>query len=183
MMQRAITAKIAQQTGLELVSFRHYDCLLFSRGEFVKLFMPETTRVLGCPPEIRGIRGNLIVASAADWKPLRPPSKRYEQPEIIFSTLTENFSSLVLYSSLRDDRVEQEYFDYIAKLLAALPDDRAGWERELGDDIFSISPWDQFSRVNSHLRKNVCIEKPQWSKDLASRVKVEVTIETPTWDV
>ena len=79
--------------------------------------------------------------------------------------------------------MEQEYIDCIAKLLAALPDDRAGWERELGDDIFSISPWDQFPRVNSHLRKTVCIEEPQWAEDLASRVQIEVTIETPTWDV
>ena len=40
-MQRKLAAQLAIQSGLEVVSFEHFDCLVFERGEMLKMFSPR----------------------------------------------------------------------------------------------------------------------------------------------
>ncbi len=83
-LQRELTANLARTGGYEVISFKNYDCLMFSRGETLKMFLPTLERMWMVSPGDRRLSGEIIVAFPDAIKKLRPPSKRYELGDIIF---------------------------------------------------------------------------------------------------
>lgn len=131
-MQRDLTARIAEQSGLEVISFRHFDCLVFARGEIIKMFLPMSVRVLMGTSANRRVSGDLLVALESELHELRPPSKRWEISNVLFAAPIENFPELISHSLLKDGAVGAEFLKGIENLLAALPDNRSDWENRIG---------------------------------------------------
>jgi hypothetical protein len=145
-MQRTLTAELAELSELQVISFRHFDCLVFSRGEILKLFRPTSRRILMGAPRDRRVSGELRLLFEADLNRLKPPSKRFDYSNHIFAAPIENFPSLILHSSLADGAVERTFFERIGTLLQALPSDRAGWQETFGREFFSLTAVIRFLR-------------------------------------
>jgi hypothetical protein len=159
-MQRELTADLTRQSGLEVVSFRHFDCLLFSRGEILKMFIPSSHRLMMGTPKDRRVAGNLFVVFAEAVERLRPPSKRHDYSDAIFAAPIDNFPGLILHSALEDGIVDKRFLDGVASLLNALPNDRHGWETAFGSDYFSLPGINTMSKVVRYLREAVRFPEP-----------------------
>ena len=162
-MQRELTAQLASASGMEVMSFRHFDCLLFSRGEILKTFMPKSHRMLFGGPQNRMVSGEIFLVFEADLINLRPPSKRFDYSSALFAAPIANFPGLTFHAAIVDGVVDDLFFEGVGKLLAALPDHRDGWLDRFGQSFFSLSPMNQFSEVVQYLRDAVRFETPSWS--------------------
>ena len=171
-MQRDLTAQLADASGIEVVSFRHFDCLVFSRGEILKSFIPRSHRMMFGRPQDRMVSGDLFLVFEDDLTKLRPPSKRFDYSDLLFSAPIANFPGLS--AAIIDGIVEDGFLEGVARLLDALPDDRAGWEERFGTSFFSLRPMEQLSNVVQYLRSEVRFEKRTWSGP-----PLTVTIEWP----
>lgn len=178
-MQRELAAQLAAQVGMEVISFRHFDCVLFSRTSILKMFRPQSDRVMLGGPGDRKVSGNLFLVHEEDLMPLRPPSKRFEYRKEIYSVHIANFSNLTLYSGIDEGRVDPAFLEGVARLLKALPDDRADWKDRFGEDYFSISQNMTSSEVLNFLRDTVTFEPPSWLDHRFPDSRFKVTFELP----
>jgi hypothetical protein len=153
--QRELTAQLAASSGLEVLSFRHFDCLVFARGEILKMFRPASKRVLMGRSTDRRVNGELILVFEDELKRLRPPSERFEFPEPIFSTPIANFKGLILHSLLQDGTVDKIFIERVGKLLDTLPSGRAGWRATFGREFPAQPCGDRTRVVNRFLRERV----------------------------
>lgn len=177
-MQRDLAAKLASQGGLEVVSFRHFDCLLFARGEVLKMFMPESRRMLFGTPSDRMVSGSLRLLFEKDLKRLHPPSKRFEFSESIASIQLGNFPGLIPYSILSGDVAHSDFLTKIGQLLASLPDDQSGWEKQFGEGFFSLPGISRMSAIIRDLRGVAEQVFPVRSSPLPFTVTIESPPET-----
>jgi hypothetical protein len=151
-MQRILTLQLAAQSGLETISFQHYDCLVFNRGDCLKLFKPFSKRALGGTPQERLVIGDLLVIFEQDLERLRPPSKRFKFTSFVTSAPISNFTSIVEYSRIENNRLDDYFFIRVKSLLDALPNNRAEWLKEFGDDFFNVSKIDRCIKTVDYLR-------------------------------
>jgi hypothetical protein len=173
-MQRELTAELAKIGGLEVVSLRDYDCLLFSRGETLKMFRPSSKRILMGSPQGRRVTGEIIVVFEGSLKPLRPPSKRHDYTDIIFAAPIENFAGFTVRSSLVDGSFDPVYFARMAELFEALPNDRGGWQATFGTDFFERPFIHRMEKVIHFLRESVNFEDP-----VPDGIHIEISISDP----
>jgi hypothetical protein len=153
-MQRMLTAQLASQSGLEVVSFQHYDCLIFERGETLKLFLPQSKRVLGGTPQEHMVIGSLVMVLEKNLERLKPPSKRYKSDNFIAAIPIANFPSLTASSLIVGDAVNQDFFRQIHDLLNALPDMESEWIARFGEDFFNRDAISRCVEVIGHLRED-----------------------------
>ena len=151
-MQRALASKLASLSGLELISLRHFDCLLFERSEVVKMFLPRTKRVLGGTPQDRMVIGDLLFAFEGDIVPLRPPSKRNEITDFLASVPIANFPWLNSLSFIDDGEHDPRLLKGISELLQALPTQKSGWIEIFGGEFFTRKTLDRTVEVVGYLR-------------------------------
>jgi hypothetical protein len=157
-MQRELTSELANKNDLEVMSFRHFDCLLFERGEILKMFRPASRRVLMGTPSDRRVSGELLLVFKDDLKRLRPPSKRFDYSTPVFAAPIENFAGLILNSGLDRGSVDKMFIERVGQLLDALPSDRSGWEQIFGRDFLELPFLDRFTEVVHFLRKKVTFQ-------------------------
>ena len=136
-MQRKLTAQLAIQGGLEVISFQHCDCLVFERRETLKMLSPHSSRMLGGNAQYRRVAGDLIVIFEADLERLRPPSKRFKFGGFVTFMPTANFPSTITGSEIIEGEVDRNFFGKIRDLLNALPDSKSEWISKFGEDFFS----------------------------------------------
>lgn len=153
-MQRILTAQLANQSGLEVISSQHYDCLVFEHGETLKLFLPQSKRVLGGTPQDRMVIGNLVMVLEKNLERLCKPSKRYKSANFIAAIPIANFPSLTASSLIVGDAVDQDFFGQIHDLLKALPDMESEWIARFGEDFFNRDAIRRCVAVVSHLRED-----------------------------
>lgn len=151
-MQRTLTAQLANQSGLEVVSFQHHDCLLFTRGETWKMFLPHSKRALGGTAQDRLVIGDLLAIFEKDLERLRPPSKRFKFADFVISIPIANFPSITTSSVILEGVVDREFFWQIRDLLNALPDRKSEWIAKFGEDFFALAPIDRCVNAVSRLR-------------------------------
>jgi len=142
-MQRTLTADLAFQSGLEIVSFQYYDCLLFQRGETLKMFLPRSIPMLGGTAQDRLVTGDLLAIFEKDLERLRPPSKRFRFADLVTSTPIANFPSIITSSLIVEGVVDRDFFRQIHDLLSALPDRKSDWIAQFGEDFFARSRIDR----------------------------------------
>jgi hypothetical protein len=159
-MQRELTAQLGASSGLEVLSFRHFDCLVFSRGEILKMFRPASKRVLMGTSRDRVVIGALVVVFEDELKRLRPPSKRFEFSDAIFAAPIANFQGLIPHSLIVDGAVDRIFIERIGKLLEALPGDRAGWQAAFGREALTLPSIDRRTQVIRFLRERVAFHDP-----------------------
>jgi hypothetical protein len=149
-MQRALTSQLAVQSGLEIISFQHCDCLVFSRGDTLKMFLPRSKRVMGGTAQDRMVIGDLLVIFEKDLERLHPPSKRFKFANFVIGMPIANFPYLVTFSFIKGSAVDQEFFRHIHDLVKALPNGKSDWIAEFGYDFFARSKLDRcFEAVRS----------------------------------
>jgi len=151
-MQRNLTVQLASQSGLEVVSFQHYDCLLFERGETWKMFLPQSKQLLGRTTQERLVIGNLLAVFGQDLERLRPPSKRFKFADFATSIPIANFPSITEYSLIIEGNVDPDFFRRIRALLNDLPDKRSDWIATFGEDFFTRTPIDRCVDTIRYLR-------------------------------
>ena len=164
--QRQLTAGLGDLTGLPVMSFRHFDCLLFSDGEILKLYCPRFARVLGGRPTDRRVFGNLLVIFRERLTPLKSRLRRYDFSDALLLAPDANFPDLILHSLLADGVLDGEFFRRIAQLFQALPDDRAGWHREFSDRFFEMSSLDRMRQVIAFLQDTVRSDPPRLGRPI-----------------
>jgi hypothetical protein len=153
-MQRTLTAQLANQSGLEVISFQHSDCLVFERGETLKMFLPHSKRVLGGTPQDRMVMGDLLIIFEKDLERLHPPSKRYKFANFIVGIPLANLPSITASSLIVGDAVDQDFFRQIHHLLSALPDRKSEWIARFGEDFFTRDAIGRCVEAVRHLREN-----------------------------
>jgi hypothetical protein len=153
-MQRILTAQLANQSGLKVISFQHYDCLVFERGETLKLFLPHSKRVLGGTPQDRMVTGDLLMILEKDLDRLHPPSKRYKSTNFIATIPIANFPSITASSLIVGDAVDQDFFRQIRDLLNAFPDRKTEWIARFGEDFFTRDAISRCVEAVRHLRED-----------------------------
>ena len=151
-MQRKLAAQLATQSGLEVVSFEHFDCLVFERGETLKMLSPHSSRMLGGRPQDRRVEGDLIVIFEEDLERLRPPSKRFKFGDFVTFMPTANFPSTIAGSEIVEGEVDRNFLGKIRELLNALPDSKSEWISKFGEDFFSRTPTDRCVDTVRYLR-------------------------------
>ncbi|MBJ7501286.1 MAG: hypothetical protein JHC57_16135 [Sphingopyxis sp.] len=152
-MQRRLTTQLANQSGLEVISFQHCDCLVFSRGETLKMFAPHSKRVLGGTAQDRIVTGDLLVIFDADLEPLRSPSKRFKFANFATYAPIANFPSTAESSMIIEGVVDEHFFRQIHDLLAALPVSKSEWNAKFGPDFFTRTMIDRCVETVKYLRK------------------------------
>jgi hypothetical protein len=152
-MQRTLTSQLADQSGLEVISFQHCDCLVFERGESAKMFLPRSKRLLGGTPQDRMVIGDLLVIFEKDLERLRSPSKRYKFANFVTGIPIANFPSIIASSVIVGDGVDQDFFRQIHDLLKALPNGKSGWIARFGEDFFTRHSIDRCVETVRHLRE------------------------------
>ena len=153
-MQRILTAQLANQSGLDVISFQHYDCLIFERGETLKLFLPQSKRVLGGAPQDRIVIADLLLVFEKNLERVRPPSKRYKSANFITAIPIANFPSLTASSLIVGDAVDQDFFRQVHELLNALPDTESEWIARFGENFFNRDAVSRCVEVVRHLRED-----------------------------
>ncbi|MBN8817307.1 MAG: hypothetical protein J0I80_01150 [Sphingomonas sp.] len=151
-MQRTLAAKLASQAGLDVVSFQHFDCLLFERGETWKMFLPYSKRMLGGTAQDRMVIGNLLAVFDKDIERLRPPSERFKFSRCVTSLPIANFPSITTSSMVVEGVVDQEFFLKIEALLNALPNRKSEWITIFGEDFCNRAAIDRFVDVVRYLQ-------------------------------
>ncbi len=151
-MQRILTAQLANQSGLEVIAFQHSDCLIFERGETLKMFLPRSKRLLGGTSQDRMVIGDLLTIFAKDLERLRAPSKRYKFANFITGIPIANFPSIIASSLIVEDAVDQGFFNQIRDLLNALPDRKSEWITRFGEDFFTRDAIGRCVEAVRHLR-------------------------------
>lgn len=151
-MQRKLTSQLADQSGLEVISFQHFDCLVFERGEILKMFLPRSKRLLGGTPQDRMVFGDLLVVFENDLQRLRPPSQRYNLGNFATGIPIANFPSIIASSVIVADAVDQDFFRQIHDLLNGLPNGRSEWIATFGEDFFARPAIDRCVEAVRHLR-------------------------------
>ncbi|KTE00818.1 hypothetical protein [Sphingopyxis sp. H115] len=136
-MQRKLAAQLAIQSGLEVISFEHFDGLVFKRGPTLKMFSSRSSRILGGSTQRRRVVGDLIVVFEEDLERLRPPSKRFKFGSLVTFMPTANFPWTITGSEIIEGEVDRNFFGKIRKLLNALPDSKSEWISKFGEDFFS----------------------------------------------
>lgn len=152
-MQRQLTTKLANQSGLEVISFQHCDCLIFESGETLKMFLPQSKRVLGGTSQNRMVIGYLLLTFAKDLERLKPPSKRYKFANFIAGIPIANFPSITESSMIIGEAVGQSFFNQIRDLMIALPDRETDWIARFGEDFFSRDALGRSVEIIRHLRE------------------------------
>jgi hypothetical protein len=152
-MQRTLTTQLADQSGLEVISFQHCDCLVFERGETLKMFLPRSKRLLGGNPQDRMVIGDLLVIFEKDLERLRSPSKRYKFADFVTGIPIANFPSIIASSVLIGDAVHKDFFRQLHDLLNALPDGKSEWIARFGEDFFTRPAIDRCVKTVRHLRE------------------------------
>lgn len=173
-MQRDLAIELASLTGLETVSFRNFDCIVLSRGEVLKLFTPRSKRLLLGSPSDRRIFGDILVVETASLKALRPPSKRFEDPDIIVGAPSANFSGLDAYSSGGQFEEVRDLFDNLSKLCALLPNDVDGWKENFGKTFLEKPILERMGLFIDFLRNNTNFRRP-----IPDGMGFSITIEEP----
>ena len=153
-MQRILTAQLANQSGLEVISFQHADCLIFERGETLKMFLPHSKRLLGGTSQDRIVIGDLLMIFENDLEPLRPPSKRYKFANFITGIPIANFPSITASSLIVGGAIDQDFFSRIHDLLNALPDRKSEWIARFGENFFTRGAIDRCVEAVRHLRED-----------------------------
>ena len=151
-MQRTLTAQLAIRSGLEVVSFQHFDCLVFERGESLRMFSPRSSRVLGGTAQDRRVTGDLLVIFEKDLERLRSPSKRYKLTDFVTFIPIANFPSTIIASEIVEGDIDGKFFEKIHDLLNALPDSKSEWIAKFGEDFFSRTPIDRCVDTVRYLR-------------------------------
>lgn len=151
-MQRKLAAQLAIQGGLEVISFEHFDCLVFERGETLKMFSPRSSRMLGGSSQKRRVEGDLIVVFEKNIERLRPPSKRFKFGGLVTFMPTANFPSTIIGSEIIAGEIDRSFFGKIRDLLNALPDRKSEWISTFGEDFFSRTPTDRCITTVRYLR-------------------------------
>ena len=158
-MQRILTGQLANQSGLEVISFQHSDCLVFERGETLKMFQPQSKRVLGGTSQGRLVIGDLLMMFENDLERLRPPSKRYRFANFIAGIPIANFPSITASSLIVGDAVDQEFFSQIRDLLNPLPDSKSEWIATFGEDFFNRDALGRCVEAVRYLREDHCFRR------------------------
>jgi hypothetical protein len=153
-MQRNLAAQLAKQSGLEVISFQHSDCLVFERGETLKMFLPRSKRLLGGTSQDRMVIGDLLMIFATDLERLQPPSKRYRFANFITGVPIANFPAITVSSLFVGDEVDQDFFGQLHDLLNALPDRKSEWIARFGVDFFSRDAIGRCVEVVRYLRED-----------------------------
>lgn len=151
-MQRTLAAKLASQAGLDVVSFQHFDCLLFERGETWKMFLPHSKRILGGTAQDRMVIGDLLAIFDKDLERLRPPSERFKFANFVTGVPIANFPSITTSSMIVEGVVDQDFFLKIEALLNALPNRESEWITKFGEDFCNRAAIDRCVAVVRYLR-------------------------------
>jgi hypothetical protein len=153
-MQRILTAQLANQSGLEVVLFQHADCLVFDRGETLKMFLPQSKRVLGGTSQNRMVIGDLLMIFEKDLERLHPPSTRYKFANFITGVPIANFPSITASSLIVGDAVDPGFFSQLRDLLNAFPDSKSEWIARFGEDFFTRDVVGRCVEAVRHLRED-----------------------------
>jgi len=127
---------MADQSGFDLIRFRYSDDVVLQDGEVLKLFRPETKRIMGATAQDRMIIGSLVFIPRSHLKRLRAPSVKFEQPRSGEGCPIANFPWLLEYCWLSDG-IDKRLLEALVHFVAALPDDEAGWRVMFGSKAFS----------------------------------------------
>jgi|TARA_Y100000815_G_scaffold270099_1_gene294184 hypothetical protein len=151
--QSELTARMATEFGLEIIRFRHFDCLVLSDSEVLKLFQPRSKRILGCGPSDRIVYGDFVFMLKCDLRRLKPPSPKYEfVHDKMIGFPTANFPGLIEYSLISDQPLRPELLLGLRKLVDALPDDNAGWIEMFGSQVFASRSHEYVVKLIEKLR-------------------------------
>ncbi len=155
--QAQLTARMAAEFGLDLVQFRHSDCLVLGGGEVLKLFQPRSKRIIGCGPQDRLVYGDFVFMLRRDLKRLRAPSQKHQWIGVdkMIGCPTANFSGLIEHSLISEEPFEPQLLVRLRALVDALPDDHAGWIALLGEDVFEARSHDHIIKLVAYLREAV----------------------------
>ncbi len=154
--QSELTARMATEFGLEIIRFRHFDCLVLSDSEVLKLFQPRSKRILGCGPRDRIVYGDLLFMLKRDLQRLKPPSQKYEYVhDKMIGFPTANFPGLIEHSLISDELLEFQLLVRLRALVNALPDDQAGWVALIGENVFEERSNSNVVKVITFLRESV----------------------------
>ncbi|GEM_PF-5392810 len=151
--QAELTARMADQFGLEIIRFRHWDSLLFGDGEVQKMFTPKSKRIMLGAPKDRMIIGDLIFVPVRAFTTLRAPSQKFERPEHWAGCPIANFPWLTGYCWLSDMPVDRRLIQGIRELVDALPDYEKGWEEQFGEGFFANEPRQTVAALVAFLRR------------------------------
>lgn len=151
-MQRTLAAHLASQSNLEVVSFQHFDCLLFERGETWKMFLPRSKRLLGGTTQERLVIGDLLAIFEKDLQRLRPPSTRFKFVDFATSIPIANFPSITASSVIIEGVVDPDFFRKIRFLLNGMPDGISEWTATFGEDFLTRSPINRCVDTVKYLR-------------------------------
>jgi hypothetical protein len=151
-MQRKLTSQLAAMSGLEVISFQHFDCLVFERSETLKMFRPQSKRLMGGTAKDKMIIGDLMVIFKQDIEPLHPPSARFKITDWVTYAPIANFPSITISSILVDGLVARDFFRQIDDLLKALPDKKSEWTAKFGENFFALTQIDRCVDTVAYLR-------------------------------
>lgn len=154
-MQRELAARLADQGGLEIISFQNCDCLLMERGEAIKMFLPKSIRVLGGTAQDRRIDGELLVIFETDLERTSSRSKHYKFGNFVASVPISNFPSIIWSSIMIEDNVDQSFLDHISHLLDRLPSTKSAWTAAFGEDFYERPKIDRFVQVIGYLKEQM----------------------------
>lgn len=139
-MQRELTARLAELAELETISLRHFDCIVLSRDAVLKLFMPRSKRLMLGTPKDRMIFGEVLTVFADAVKPMKPPSKRFDYTDLVFSAPLANFPGLEMYE-VNGAFVDAEgFFQNLKALASFFPESADSWRQTFSDDFFDKPP-------------------------------------------
>lgn len=150
--QAHLAARMSDEFGLDLVRFRHADCLMLGDGEVLKMFLPRSKRILGCGPQDRIIHGDLLFMLRDDLKHLRPSSEKYEWVDTMLGCPTANFSGLLEHPIITDGPLDRLLVDKLMRLINSLPNDRVSWIERFGESVFLPKSHDCFVGLVNSLR-------------------------------
>ena len=153
MAQAELTARLADEFGLEVIKFPHSDCLVLGDGEVIKLFQPTSKRIVGCGPQDRIVIGDFIFMLRRDLKRLRKPSQKYE---FVFDKMvgcpSANFLGLIEHSQISNSPFDPRLLKRLQNLVSALPDNHKGWIELLGGQVFETNSTQHTVNLVKYLR-------------------------------
>ena len=132
--------ELAQKLGMDSVlRFREgADCACTADGDVLKLFQPQSIRMLGGRPGDRRLCGNIGFVLRSGLPAKGRPSWRLRLASLSMCPIA-NFPWLSAHSALSDNDVSPAFVEGLQELLQKLPRTTDEIERNLGRDFLNSS--------------------------------------------
>ena len=154
LLQRTLTDLLADKGGREVISFRYCNCIVFGKGETIKLFLPLSVSAIDESPKDRFVLGDLLLIFENDVQRVGPSSKKYKFNNFITTVPLVNFPSIIASSLIRRNGIEEDFFRRIQNLLNTLPDSKSDWTATFGEDFLTRTAVDRCVATVQHLANN-----------------------------